>query len=106
MIVDFHEYAAHPSGHGRARKQGNELRLAGRDPGASRGKLYRMRGIEYHGRKLAHDGEGAHIDHEIVVSEAGAALGKKHLLISRVADLLDGMPHIRWSHELALLYID
>src|ERR1039458_3851943 len=64
-----------------------------------------MRRVKDHRRKIAHHRQGAVIDHQRVVAEAGAALGKKDALIARGADLLDWVRHIPRGDELALLDI-
>ena len=65
-----------------------------------------MRGVENHRNKLAHDGQGAHIDHQIVVAETRSALGDENFVVARGAAFLHDMPHIGGRHELALLDID
>ncbi len=58
------------------------------------------------GAKAAHDGERAHVDDEVVVAEAGAALGEGDAGVAGVADLLDGVAHVEGGDELALLDVD
>ena len=65
-----------------------------------------MRAIEDHGRELAHDGQRTHVDHQIVVAEAAAALGQEDTLAARIANLLDRMTHVPGRNELSLLDVD
>ena len=50
-------------------QQRNELRLAAADAVGRRGLLHGVGGVEDHRRELAHDGERAEIDDQIVVAE-------------------------------------
>ena len=68
-----------------------------------RGKLHRVRRVEDHRRELAHDGQRAHVHHQIVVAERGAALGEKDALAAGLADFLDRMTHVPRRDELAFL---
>lgn len=65
-----------------------------------------MGAVEDDGGEGAHDGERAHIDDEIVVAEACAALGKGDAGIAGVADLLDCMAHVEGGDELAFFDVD
>ncbi len=95
--------------HRRASEQRDELRL----PTAyglsvvvamrGRGQLHGVSGVENHGRELPHDGERAHVDHQIVVAEARAALGDEDALVAGSATLFDGVPHVPGRDELAFL---
>lgn len=65
-----------------------------------------MRTVEDDGGEAAHDGERAHIDYEVVVAEAGAALGEGDAGIAGVADLFDGVAHVEGCYELAFFHVD
>ena len=107
IVVDFHEDAIHACGDGRAGQHRNELGLAAADGviavGGGGRQLHRMRGVENDRRELAHDGQRPHVHHEIVVAEAGAALGHEDLVVAGGAAFLDDVPHVPGRDELAFL---
>jgi hypothetical protein len=74
--------------------------------GLRRRQLHRMRRIENHRRKLAHDRQRTHIDDEIVVAETRSALREKNLRVARIAAFLDRVPHIPRRDKLAFLNVD
>ncbi len=51
----------------------------------------------------AHHRERAHVDDEVVVAEARAALGDDHARVAGIDDLRDGVAHVVGREELALL---
>ena len=106
VVVDFEEEAVDAGGHGGAGEQRNELRLAAADAVGRRGLLHGVGAVEDDGRKLAHDGERAEIDDQVVVAEAGAALGEEDALVAGGADFLDGVIHVPGGDELAFLDVD
>src|SRR5262245_57930419 len=65
-----------------------------------------MSSIEDDGSEFAQDWERAHVDDEVVVPEAGSALGEGDTVAATFADFLDGVTHVGRSDELALLDID
>src|SRR5580698_3006939 len=65
-----------------------------------------MRRVEDDRCEPAHDGQRAHVDHEIVVAEAGSALGQEHALAAGIANFLDRMPHVPRRNKLTLLDVD
>ena len=65
-----------------------------------------MGAVEDDRGEAAHDGERAHVDDEVVVAEAGTALGEGDAGVAGVADLLDGVAHVEGSDELAFLDVD
>ena len=62
-----------------------------------------MSRVEDHRRELAHDGQRAHVDDEIVVSERRSALGEEDLVVAGFANLGDSVTHVPRRNELALL---
>jgi len=106
VIVNFQKQAVYAGGYSRTGQQGNELRLTAAYPIGHRRLLHRMGGVKNHWRDAAHDGQGAVIDHQRVVAEAGSALGKEDALIARRTDFLDRVGHIPWGNELAFLDVD
>ena len=58
------------------------------------------------GAKAAHDGERAHVDDEVVVAEAGSALGEEDAGVAGRRDLFDGVVHVPGGDELAFLDVD
>ncbi len=69
IVVDFDEEAIDAGGDGCAGKERDELWLPAADAVGSGRLLHGVSGIEYDGRQVAHDGERAEIDNEIVVAE-------------------------------------
>ena len=111
IVVDFHEDAVDAGGDGGTAEQGNELGLAAADCGAifvavrCRWELDGVGGVKDDGGEVAHDGEGAHVDYEIVVAEARAAFGEEDSLAASGATFVDGVLHIPGGDELAFLDI-
>src|SRR4029077_2314613 len=62
--------------------------------------------VENDRRELAHDGERTHVDNQVVVAEAGAALGDEDALVARGVALVDRMLHVPGRDELALFDVD
>src|SRR5579862_7649137 len=60
-----------------------------------------MRGVEYDGRELTHDGKRAHIDYEIVVAETCTTLCKKNLRVACLAAFFHCVPHVPGRNELS-----
>ena len=82
-------------------------RQAGRDAVAAAGQLQAVRDVEDDRHALlAHHRERAHVDDQVVVAEAGAALGDEDARVARVDDLGDRVPHVVGREELALLDVD
>src|SRR6185503_16013662 len=103
---DFDKYGVATGGHGGAGERGDELRLASGNGSGSARKLHAVGGVEDDGpTEAAHDGEAAHIDHQIVVAERAAALGNQNLVVAGGGDLLGGVPDVVGRDELALLNI-
>ena len=106
VVVDFEEEAVDAGGDSGAGEQRNELRLAAADAVGRRGLLHGVGAVKDDGRERAHDGERAEIDDQIVVAEAGAALGEEDALVAGGADLFDGVAHVPGGDELAFLDVD
>src|SRR5580692_1236413 len=62
--------------------------------------------VEHDWGKLAHYRKRAHVHHEIVIAEAGAALSEKNLHIPCLATFFHRMPHIPRRNKLSLLDVD
>ena len=107
IVVDLHEYAVHAGGDGSAGEKWDEFGLPAADGvvafGGSGGELDRMGCIENHWRELAHDGQRAHIDDQVVVAEAGAALGDEDAIVAGRASFLNHVLHVPGGEELAFL---
>ncbi len=66
-----------------------------------------MSGVEYHRiAELGHDGDGSHIDHEVVIAELRAAFRQQNPLIAGFAHLCDNLGHVSWSKKLGLFQVD
>src|SRR2546425_6760634 len=107
MVVHFHENTVYAGGDRRTRQEWDEFWLAAAHRVISVGgggrKLHGVSGVEDHGSEFAHDGQRAHVHHEIVISEARTALGYEYAVVSGRAAFLDGVAHLPWRDELALL---
>ena len=106
VVVDFKEDAVDARGNCGARQQGDELRLPAADAVGCRRLLHGMRCVKHDRGEAPHDRKGAIVDHQSVVTEAGAALGKEDALIAGGADLFHGVGHVPWGNELTLLDVD
>ena len=106
IVVDFDKESVDAGGDGGAREQRNELRLAATDSVGRRGLLHGVSAIEDDRRELAHDGERAEIDHEVVVAEGRTALSEEDALISCGANFFDAVAHVPRRNELAFLDVD
>ena len=82
----------------------NELALAARSAAQSTRKLHGMCRIEYHRTAGgAHDRQGTHIGHQVVISERCTALAHEYVVAAaRLACLGNHIEHILRSEELAL----
>ena len=68
--------------------------------------LQRMGDVEYDRGQCLHFVDTQHVDHKIVVAEAGTALAQQELFVTCFAELLDDVPHLRRGEELRLLDVD
>ena len=89
-------------GHG-----GHKLAVAHGLAVAGRGPLHAVGAVhDDGGHQPEHVGDVAEIDHEIVVSEAVAALGEPHFAGAALACFLYGIHHVAAREELCLLDVD
>ena len=84
--MDLHEDSVDTGGDGGAAEDGDELGLSAGLLTLA-GKLDGVGRVENDRRVLAHDGKGAHIDDEIVIAEAGSALGEGDAIVAALAQL-------------------
>ena len=76
-------------------------------PSPAPGQLQAVRHVENHRNALlAHHRKATHVDDQVVVAEARAALGDDDARITRGGDLRDGVLHVVGREELALLDVD
>ena len=111
VVVDLEEDSVETGGDGSAGEHRDELGLASADgvsssPAGGGGGLDGVGGVEDDGGEGAQDGQGAHVDDEVVIAEASAAFAEADALIAGVADLGDGVAHVRRGDELAFFDID
>jgi hypothetical protein len=106
IVMDFEKEAVDAGGDGGARKQGNEFGLAAADAASSGGLLNGVGGVKDDRGEVAHDGEGAEIDDQGVVAEAGAALGEEDALVAGGTDFFEGIVHVPGGDELAFFDVD
>src|SRR5256885_3602268 len=105
--MGLHEDTRNASPDRRPRQHGNELALAARGGALPAGQLHRVGGIEHdRAAGVAHRGEPAHVEDEVVVAEAEAALADEDLLVAGASRLLDDVLHLPGREELALLDVE
>ena len=81
--MDFHEHAVDAGGDAGRGHRLDELRLARRDAVARARQLQAVRDVVDDGiAERAHDRKRAHVDDEVVVAEAEAALGDDDAVIA------------------------
>ena len=101
--MHLQKHPIYPRSHRSPRQHRNKLRVPAAHPIPRRRRLHRVRPVEDHRRKPAHDRQRTHIHHQVVVPEARTPLRQADPLIARVPHLLHRMLHIRWSNKLTLL---
>ena len=106
IVMDFDEESIDAGGDGGAGEQRDELGLAAADSVGGGRLLHGVRGVKDDGRELAHDGERAEVDDEVVVAEGRAALGEEDTLVAGGADFFDAVSHVGRGNELALFDVD
>ena len=104
--MDFEEQAVDARGHAGGRERLDEFGLAGADPVAPAGQLQAV-GDVVDDRIVQRPQlrEGAHVDHEVVVSERRAPLGDEHLVVASRGRLGDGVPHVERREKLSFLQV-
>src|ERR1043165_6286 len=106
-FVDFHEDGVHAAGDSRARERFDVLRLPARCTPQSARQLQAVRHVEDDGdAETAHDRKRAHVNDEVVVAEAEAALREQEFLAPGGARLLDDVARVPGREELSLLDVD
>src|ERR1043165_407166 len=106
-FVDFHEDGVHAAGDSRARERFDVLRLPARCTPQSARQLQAVRHVEDYGdAETAHDRKRAHVNDEVVVAEAEAALCEQEFLAPGGACLLDDVARVPGREELPLLDVD
>ena len=104
ILVNLHEQGVHPHRDRGAGEGLHVLALAARPVPLPARQLHRVGRVEDHRiAEAAHDRKPAEIDHQVVVSEARAALGEEQVLAAGPAHLLHHVDHVPRGHELPLL---
>src|ERR1700683_674208 len=111
IVVHFQKHPPTPGCTRGRRQHRDKLRLAathGGTPvvGLRRRQLNRMRRIENHWRKLAHNRERAHVHNQIVVAETTTTLRQKDLRVAGLAAFFYRMPHVPGRNKLSFLNVD
>ena len=105
--MDFHEHGVDARGNAGRCERLDVLRESRGDAVAGAGQLQAVRHVEHHRvTELAQHGQRAHVDDEIVVPEADAALGDENRFVSCAGDLRHDMFHVLRREELPLFDID
>src|SRR5438067_1228950 len=101
VLVHFEKDAVDAGRHARRCERLDVLREAGRDPVAGARQLQAVRDVEHHrNASLAHHRKRAHVDDEIVIAEAGAALGDDNARVPCIDDLGYGMDDVAGCEKL------
>src|SRR5690349_4395474 len=105
--MGLHEDARNARADRRPCQHRNELALPAGSGALAARQLYRVGRIEHHrAAGVAHRGKAAHVDDQVVVAEAEAALADEDLLVAGALRLLDHVLHFPGRQELALLDIE
>ena len=105
--MGFDEDSVDAGGGGGFGERGDEFGIAAARCALRPGSLDTVGGIEDDRHaEVAHDLEAAHVDDQIVIAKAGAALGEDDVVVAGRADLLDDVAHVAGGDELALLDVD
>src|SRR5437588_6996929 len=65
-----------------------------------------MRAIEDNWSEFAHDGERAHVNHQIAVAKRSATLRQEDAIVAGSAHFLHSVLHVPGSNELPFLDVD
>ncbi len=105
--VGFEEDAVGAGCEGGAGEGGHELALATADAAGRAGQLHAVGGINDGWVSVVlHNSEAAHIDHEVLVAESGAAVGLPDFFGACFFELVGDELHFIGRKELSLLHID
>ena len=105
--VSLHEDAIASYRHGRTANGANHPGVASGDAGRLVGVLEGMGDIDHNRYLIAlHLGYPTEIDHEVLIAESGAALGKHDVGVAKMAHFVDSMDHGPRGEELPLLDVD
>src|ERR1700677_4229761 len=106
IVVDFEKESVHARGGSGARERLDDFRLAATGFSFAAGQLDGMSHVEDDGiAEFAHDGKGAHIDYEILVTEGAAAFGEDDFFVAGADNFFRGVADFPWGEELTLLHI-
>ena len=107
IVVGLEEETVDTSGDPGAGERFDKFRLTATGVALSTRELNGVSDIVNDGiAELGEDGEGAHVDDEIVVAEAGAAFGENDLGIAGGSDFFGDVAHIPGREELRLFDVD
>ncbi len=107
IVVSFEEDAIDPGGDTGTGERFDEFRLAATGVALTAGKLNGVSDVVNDGvAEFLEDGKCAHIDDEIIVTKAGAALGENDLRVARGSDFFGDVAHVPGRKELRLLHVD
>src|SRR5262245_42336625 len=100
FLVDLDEEPVDAGGDAGGGERLDVLREAGGDAISAAGELKAVRHVEDDREpQLAHHRKRAHVDHEVVIAEARAALGHNHAAVAGVHHLRHGMFHVVGCEE-------
>ncbi len=107
VLMDFHEDRIDAGGNAGGCQRLDVLRQAGGHAVARARQLQAVRHVEDDRvAQLAQHRERPHVNDQVVVAEADAALRHEHALVAGRRDLGDGMAHVVRRQKLSLLDID
>ena len=106
IVVGFEEEAIDTGGDAGTSERFDKFRLAAAGVALSTGELNGVSDIVDNGiTELGEDGEGAHVDDEVIVPEACAAFGEDDSGVAGASDFFGDVAHVPGRKELSLLYV-
>ena len=107
IVVGLEEKTIDTGGDPGASERFDEFRLTAAGVALTAGELNGMSDIVNDGiAELCEHGEGAHVDDEIVVAEAGTALSENDFSVAGGSDLFGDVRHVPGRKELGFFYVD
>src|SRR3989442_14553607 len=101
VVVDFHENAVDTGGHTRAGQRLDKPGLAAAAVAFSPGELQGVSDVEDDGiAPLLHEGDPAHVNHQVVVTERAASFRHQDPLVPGTGDFQDLVPNLGWGDDV------
>ena len=107
--MGFQEQAGDADGQAGAGQVRHLLAAAARSGATGIALLQRVRDVEDDRQVVAgllHDAKAQHVDHQVVVAEARAAVAQDQLVVARFLEFFDDIGHLARAQKLRLLDVD